>query len=124
MSLFASLFLKQNPLDLPEYSHSSRIIETEIGREFVIVLESNPTTGYGWRLSSAFDKKMLEVTEIRHHAAPTDRVGAGGKDRWTFKGLQEGTSILVLEYARPWEKDVLPIKSENFTVRIKKAKSK
>ena len=95
------------------------LIEAEVGREFVIALESNPTTGYGWRLAAGFDKKMLEVLEIRHNAARTDLVGAGGKDLWTFKGLEAGSGTISLEYVRSWEKDVPPVKTESFKVRIK-----
>jgi predicted secreted protein len=30
------------------------------------------------------------------------RVGAGGKEFWNFKALKKGTSVLSMEYSRPW----------------------
>jgi predicted secreted protein len=114
-------FLWKNP-EIPEYSDPARIIETEAGREFVIILESNPTTGYGWQLGEGFDKAMLKVVEIRHNTPATQRVGAGGKDLWTFVGLRPGIATIPLEYIRPWEKGIPPVQKANFTVSVKNSK--
>ena len=105
---------------LPEYSDPAKGIETTVGREFLIVLEANRTTGYGWQLANALDKKMLKVVEIKHKQNKTKRVGEGGKDLWTFRTLQAGETTIAFEYVRPWEKDVAPVKKEIFTVTIKK----
>ena len=107
---------------LPEYTDSSKTIKTKVGQEFVIVLDSNPTTGYGWQLAGEIDKKVLSIVEITHKTSKSGRIGAGGKDRWTLKGLRAGTVTLSLQYVRPWEKDVPPAKKEDFTVIIKSAK--
>ena len=101
-----------------EYTDSSKTIKTKVGQEFVIVLDSNPTTGYGWKLAGEIDKKILSVVEISHKTSKRGMIGAGGKDRWTFKGLRAGTVTLSLQYVRPWEKGVPPAKKEDFTVTI------
>ena len=103
---------------LSEYSDPAKVIKVAPGREFVIALESNPTTGYSWHLAGALDKKMLKVVEIRHNAKKTKLIGSGGKDLWTLRGLQTGDTQLAFEYARSWEKDVPPVKRSVFTVRI------
>ena len=103
------------------YSDPSKMIRTEVGEEFSIELESNPTTGYGWSLSKEFDDRRLKVVEIRHHAAKTSRVGAGGRDLWVFEALRPGQVVLSLEYVRPWEKDIPPVQRKDFTVLIKES---
>jgi inhibitor of cysteine peptidase len=105
---------------LPEYADPAKMIETRVGREFVIVLESNPTTGYSWHLGEVLDKKMLKVVEIRHSAKKTKRIGAGGKDLWTLQGLQPGEIRIIFDYTRSWEKNVPPVERAIFTVRIRK----
>lgn len=104
---------------LPEYNNPSKTVKTELGKDFVITLESNPTTGYGWRIAGTLDATMLKVVEIKHSRKQTKLIGAGGKDLWTFRGLQKGKTVISFEYVRSWEKDVPPVKKEFFTVEIK-----
>jgi inhibitor of cysteine peptidase len=106
---------------LLEYTDPVKVIETGAGREFVIVLESNPTTGYSWHLAGVLDKKMLRVVEIQPSAKKIKQIGAGGKDLWTLQGLQPGESRITFDYARPWEKNIPPVKRAIFTVRIRKS---
>lgn len=105
---------------LPEYSDPARPVETRTGSRFVIVLDSNPTTGYGWQLGKSFDKTALEVTEIRYEPSSDKRlVGAGGKQTWMFRALRAGNAVIDLEYLRPWEKDVPPVKKVRFAVTVR-----
>jgi len=126
LALFSYFSSRPNPVQAnsnpPEYTDSSRTIETEVGHEFVIVLDSNAGTGYRWSLVGEVDKNVLNIVEIRHNASKSGRLGAGGKDRWVLRGLRAGTVTLSLQYVRPWEKDVPPAKKEDFTVIIKSSK--
>ena len=106
--------------DLPEYSDPRKAIKIGVGREFIIVLESNPATGYSWQLAQALDKNVLKVVEIKHSAKKTNLIGAGGKDLWTLQGLQPAETQITFEYARSWEKDIPPVKRSIFTIRIQK----
>jgi inhibitor of cysteine peptidase len=45
--------------------------------------------------------------------------GAGGTELWTFKAVGAGKTTIALNYARPWEKDIPPAKSETFTVDVR-----
>jgi inhibitor of cysteine peptidase len=49
-------------------------------------------------------------------ATQTNLVGAAGKELWTFKALQDGTSTIRLEYIRPWEAGAPP--AETFTLTV------
>ena len=68
----------------PEYKNPSRTIKVDVGKKFIITLESNRTTGYGWEITKSLNKDMLKVIEIQHQASVTSRVGAPGSDSWTF----------------------------------------
>ncbi len=75
----------------------------EKGQEFAIALESNPTTGYSWQLSGEFDHEKLELVKKEYEAPATDRLGAPGEEKWTFKAVDLGRATLRFRYVRPWE---------------------
>jgi inhibitor of cysteine peptidase len=105
---------------VPVYTDPSRPIPSVVGKEFTITLDSNPTTGYSWRIAGSLDAGLLKVVQIQHKTSKSKLIGAGGKDMWTFRGLKEGQGAVSLEYVRPWEKDVPPVKTAKFSVIIKK----
>lgn len=88
------------------------------GCQFSITLPSNPTTGYMWRLNNQPDITIVKHIDNVYNAPKVTMPGAGGEEVWTFQGLKKGTAQIVLEYARPWEKDVPPIKSQGFIVTV------
>ncbi|MFH1407106.1 MAG: protease inhibitor I42 family protein [Candidatus Omnitrophota bacterium] len=98
----------------------SDIIEVDAGEEFVITLDSNPASGYRWELAEAPDETMLEFIRSRYIADRNtdDRIGAGGKEIWTFMGLEAGETEILLEYVRPWEKNIPPAEEKKFSVVI------
>jgi len=88
------------------------------GKTFVVVLPSNPTTGYSWSLSQAGDPSRVSLaTEFYLPETPAGPIliGQGGKHYWQFKAIQPGSTRLELVYARPWE-SVAPL--EVFTLSI------
>jgi predicted secreted protein len=73
------------------------------GEEFVIKLESNPTSGYSWH--PAFDQVLLEL--ISHEFIPRKTaLGARGEDRFYFKAIKEGITTIKMIYKRSWEKKI------------------
>ena len=94
----------QAPEEIPTYTDAHETIEVEVDRQFVIALDSNPTTGYGWEES--FDMSLLELTESRYEPgeeAKQGLVGAGGTDHFKFKALHEGETEITMVCRRPWE---------------------
>jgi inhibitor of cysteine peptidase len=75
----------------------------EKGSEFAIALESNPTTGYSWQLTGGLDQGLVELVKKEYEAPATDRLGAAGEEKWTFKAVDLGRAVLRFRYARPWE---------------------
>ena len=81
------------------------------GKTIEIKLESNPTTGYGWILSDDYDKNIISLisTEYKQSSSGENLVGAGGYEYFYFKAGSRGETVLVLNYARPWEEGTDPI---------------
>jgi inhibitor of cysteine peptidase len=80
-------------------------VKLAVGQTYTIDLDSNPTTGYSWRLASPTNKVFMLVTNTYEPRANNQRlVGSGGVEHWTFKAVGKGRAELALEYVRPWEK--------------------
>jgi len=92
-------------------------IEAEVGQEFAITLQANPTTGYRWQLAEPLDD-VLELVNSEYKGPETELVGAGGEEVWTFRGVCQGEAIVTLHYVRPWEHGIAPTETRTFTVII------
>jgi inhibitor of cysteine peptidase len=100
------------------YSNPAQTITAKVGSEFVIALESNPTTGYDWEESH--DAAMLTLVNDRYETgqkAKEGLVGAGGTHYFTYKALKSGKTEITLIYKRSWEEE--SAKQNVFTVDIK-----
>ena len=86
-------------------SNNNSDISVEIEGTFGISLESNPTTGYEWDVKEC-DYSVLELVNTDYVTAKNQSppvVGAGGLQKWTFRGLKDGETTLKLVYLRSWE---------------------
>jgi len=100
------------------YADPGQRIDISANQEFVIALESNPTTGYVWEASH--DENILKLVESKYEAAKGTEeglVGAGGVDYFRFKALAAGETEITMTHKRPWEEEVL--EQQVFTVSIK-----
>ena len=69
---------------------------------------SNPTTGYGWRISDSSEDGILEKDGSPLYETPdSGLMGAGGTETWTFNVIGSGGSV-SLEYVREWEESPEP----------------
>jgi predicted secreted protein len=80
-------------------------IVVEEGQEFVIALESNPTTGYQWQLAEPLEEEVLSLVKTEFEEPEEDMVGASGEERWTFIAEGRGDTIIDFVYVRPWEEE-------------------
>ena len=81
-----------------------------------IELKGNPSTGYTWEtfLSS---ESIVEISKDVKYLGAKGMVGAPSMFYFTVSSLSEGSTILTLEYKRPWEeKEPLEKKVYNITV--------
>lgn len=91
-----------------EYSDPSVPIEVEKGSDFIIVLESNPTTGYQWQLAAAPDSNVISLAKTEFVEPDTKNLGAPGHEKWTFSADGVGETTISLTYIRPWEEQSEP----------------
>lgn len=78
----------------------------------VLVLDSNPGTGFGWSwvidneavvsVSTAYVSDMYY--DVPDMMPP---VGGGGKDRVVLSGVNPGDAVVTFTYKRPWEENAL-----------------
>jgi inhibitor of cysteine peptidase len=101
------------------YIDPEEAISVSVDQEFVIALDSNPTTGYDWEES--YDESMLTLDEAESKYVPDEKaeglVGAGGTRYFRFKAIKAGQTEITLVYKRHWETEILEQKL--FTVDIK-----
>jgi len=86
------------------YTDADKTINANVNEEFVIALDSNPTTGYNWEES--YDEAMLKLVESKYEMgkqAEEGMVGAGGTQYFRFQALKTGTTEITLTYKRSWE---------------------
>jgi inhibitor of cysteine peptidase len=91
--------------EVKEYRDPAQLIEVEKGGEFAIVLESNPTTGYQWKLAEELDTEIVVLVKTEYEAPDTELMGAAGEEKWTFKAENIGDTTITLAYVRPWEEE-------------------
>jgi inhibitor of cysteine peptidase len=85
------------------YKDVGEDIDISVGKEFIIALGSNQTTGYSWQAS--YDDTMLKLVESTYEPEETDEdvVGAGGTEFFRFKALKAGDIEITMTYAQHWE---------------------
>lgn len=81
---------------------SGGMINLAPGQKLVITLDSNPSTGYDWKVVT-LPENLLSKEEDVYIPPENPRIGKGGTRRFVFKALEKGSSVLELAYYRPWE---------------------
>ena len=87
--------------------------EIEVGDKIYIDLCSNPTTGFEWSYEMIGDLAVKEE-DYDYHAPGSDIPGAPGKETWTFEGVNEGTTEIIMVYSQPWDGGI----KEEWTYKI------
>jgi inhibitor of cysteine peptidase len=85
------------------YSDPLVPIEAKVGQEFIIALDSNPTTGYMWY--EDYDDSFLKLVEQKYERSLPGEgmVGAGGTESFEFQALKEGETEVTMVYKQGWE---------------------
>jgi len=89
------------------------IIEAFYMKEFSIILDSNPTTGYSW--VPLFDKNYLELRD-RSIKMNSNMFGSSSKEIFKFNPIKCGITNLTMIYKREWEEN--EIQKVNFEIKI------
>jgi inhibitor of cysteine peptidase len=82
------------------------IIKMIKGDTLGLVLKTNPSTGYEWKIVS-LDTSLLAMIHSKYIANKVRKniVGSGGKTNKLFKAVKKGQSNLSLIYHRPFEEE-------------------
>jgi inhibitor of cysteine peptidase len=88
-------------------NHISEAIELNAGEVLVVVLCSNPTTGFEWTEEAQISDSAVLKQEVHEFVGPASEPppppGTPGLESWRFQTLEPGSSTIYLEYSRPWE---------------------
>jgi inhibitor of cysteine peptidase len=95
------------------------VIQMITGDTLGLVLKTNPSTGYQWKIVS-LDTSLLTLIHSKYIANKVRKniVGSGGKTKKLFKALKKGESNLSLIYHRPFEEEGSYIKKFTITLII------
>ena len=98
------------------YSDAGSTIKATVGGEFIIALDSNPSTGYSW--VAVFEETDFELISDEYQASNTNKmvVGAGGTHYFRFKALKAGSCQITMNYQRAWEGGAIEKKVFNISV--------
>ncbi len=106
------------PAKVETYGESAQAVQSRVSSEFIISLESNPTTGYSWQESH--DDSMVKLVEKKLEpgaGAKQGLAGAGGVENFRFKAVMAGKTQITLTYKRPWEQQ--SVKQKIFTIETR-----
>jgi len=81
-----------------------------VGDSFSIVLDSNISTGYGWKCENA---EELECVTLENHFYQQTEEGNGklGMEVFVFKGEKKGREEIKLSYSRDFSVEIIDAKS-------------
>jgi predicted secreted protein len=96
-----------------------KVMEVKAGEEFAVSVYANPSTGYAWQLADPLDAQFLQLLGSEYLTEDTALVGAGCEQEWRFKALKPGSTKISLKYLRSWEKDIPPVKIEEFEINVR-----
>ena len=87
---------------------SGKLVRLEPEQQLVIKLNSNPTTGYQWRIDDTIDRSVLlpDATRFSQSSAEKARNEEVGTQYLRFVAQQPGRTNLSLVYTNPRSGDV------------------
>lgn len=116
--LAAQLAARQSAktVDIGELGRQVRVL-LDVGDTLRVVLPSNPSTGYSWQIAKN-NGAFLQASAARTLPATEPKPGAPGTQSFTFTAAAPGKDRLLLNYRRPWEKNVRPARSYAVDITI------
>ena len=100
---------------MPARIDQSEPILVNVGDTFMIVVESNPSTGYHWEIIG--DLSGVELVS-REYTEGTVIPGSGGVEVWIFKAVSSGETLVTLGSFPPDANVTEPEQTTTFMVTI------
>ena len=92
-----------------------RTVELKQDQSLELELTGNPTTGFMWEVV-VFDDAVLRLAGEAEFEPDSNLVGAPGVLTFRFEPVAAGETDLDLEYRRPWEEDLPPLRT--YSIRV------
>ena len=97
---------------------AGKTITLNKGDVLVVALNGNTTTGYNWFMQP-MEPSILKQVGDPVYTPETNRLGAAGTIALTFQAIETGQSNMTLNYARSFEKGIVPQNTFEVTVVVK-----
>ncbi|MEA1958184.1 MAG: protease inhibitor I42 family protein [Chloroflexota bacterium] len=100
-------------------SYNGSQVTLAMGKQLIVTLDSNATTGFSWNLSETSD--TIVITKLSdEYIAPegTPMMGQGGQEVWTFEALAAGTADISMIYIQSWIQPPDPADTFDITVIV------
>jgi inhibitor of cysteine peptidase len=107
-------------LDLTE-QENGKDIWVDRGDLVVIRLPANPSTGFDWSYAATKEGMLRQEGDVVREKR-TDAKGMVGSpitEVWKLKAVRPGSLAIAFAYARPWEKEIPPVKKLSWPVTIR-----
>ncbi len=88
-----------------------------LGKDFLITLRANPSTGYSW--NAKFDEKYVTLRSkdfVSDRVSP-DTIGSGGTEVFTFAPIKAGETLITMASGRSWESKPTEIKVFKYDIK-------
>ena len=79
----------------------ARPVAARAGRDIIVTLCSNASTGFRWE-PPVYDHAALRLVRVVSSGPASGLVGAAGTETWTFRALTSGSHRVLFAYSRPW----------------------
>jgi inhibitor of cysteine peptidase len=93
-------------------------VALKIGETLAITLDSNPSTGYSWQVSTMKRAILQQQGEPQYTPPAQPMPGAGGQHTFQFVAVGAGRSTLTLVYKRSFEPNVAPVQTFSIHVTV------
>lgn len=114
--------VREGVVELVAADHD-HMVDVRVGQRVTIRLDANRTTGYTWLLPPG--EIAHGVIQPLHPESRYDQkidgiysMGVGAIEVWEFKAVRPGEGTLRLEYRRPFEQGVDPVRIVDFPLRV------
>ena len=92
-------------------------ITINVGEEFFIAMESNPSTGYSWTQQTGDGSVLAYEGNVKQNPNPTVP-GAPGQQIFIYHANRSGTSTITFQYSRAYDTNTAPGKMVTFTINV------
>ncbi|VVP66613.1 hypothetical protein PS914_00376 [Pseudomonas fluorescens] len=94
-------------------------VQLHSGQNLIVILPSNPTTGYRWAVQDSAGGVLRALgPEVYQNPEDAGVVGAAGVSTWRFQTFATGTGRLRLTSQQPWAPEVLPVDSFDCAISV------